>query len=85
MSIGNCEDCEGVLVTNGNDLHSRLIHLKEYVKSAGNLDYPSRAVMSVSIECEENIKTFTELDAILTLKAPFCHYSGVPAQICNIK
>ncbi|KAG0422071.1 hypothetical protein HPB47_002094 [Ixodes persulcatus] len=58
-SIGNCEDCEGVLVSNGNDLHSSLIHLKEYVKSAGNLDYPSRAVMSVSIECEENITTFT--------------------------
>ncbi|KAG0441525.1 hypothetical protein HPB47_015925, partial [Ixodes persulcatus] len=84
-SIGNCEDCEGVLVSDGNDLHSSLIHLKEYVKSAGNLVYPSQAVMSVPIECEENIKAFTQLDTILTLKAPFCHYSGVPAQICNLK
>ncbi|KAG0416205.1 hypothetical protein HPB47_006616 [Ixodes persulcatus] len=70
-SIGNCEDCEGVLVSDGNDPHSSLIHLKEYVKSAGNLVSPSQAVMSVLIECEENIKAFTQLDAILTLKAPF--------------
>ncbi|XP_040358556.1 uncharacterized protein LOC120843569 [Ixodes scapularis] len=70
-SIGNCEDCEGVLVSDGNDTHSSLIHLKEYVKGAGNLVYPSQAVMSVLIECEENIKAFTQLDAILTLKAPF--------------
>ena len=70
-SIGNCEDCEGALVSDGNDRHSSLIHLKEYVKSAGNLVYPSQAVMSVLIECEENIKAFTQLDAILTLKAPF--------------
>ncbi|CAN7951365.1 unnamed protein product, partial [Ixodes pacificus] len=55
-SIGNCEDCEGVLVSDGNGPHSSLIHLKEYVKSAGNLVYPSQAVMSVLIECEENIK-----------------------------
>ncbi|CAN7975763.1 unnamed protein product, partial [Ixodes persulcatus] len=56
-SIRNCEDCKGVLVPDGNNnLHSSLIHLKEYVKSAGNLVYPSRAVMSVLIECEENIK-----------------------------
>ncbi|EEC04476.1 hypothetical protein IscW_ISCW001962 [Ixodes scapularis] len=55
-SIGNCEDCEGVLVSDGNDPHSSLIPLKEYVKRAENLVYPSQAVMSALIECEENVK-----------------------------
>ncbi|KAG0433034.1 hypothetical protein HPB47_020286 [Ixodes persulcatus] len=70
-SIGNCKDCKGGLVGDSTNQYSSLIHLKEYVKNAGNLIQPSQTVMSLLIECEENFKAFAQMNEILTLKTPF--------------
>ncbi|XP_049512244.1 uncharacterized protein LOC125940285 [Dermacentor silvarum] len=69
--LGECKDCERALVGDATGQYNALIQLKEYVKNSGKLIQPSQTVMQVLIECEENFKTFANMNEILTLKAPF--------------
>lgn len=70
-SIDNCKSCRAALTDSASGKYSSLIQLKEYVKNAGNLIQPSTSVMTVLMDCEENFKTFAEMDEVMKLKKPF--------------